>query len=138
MDNTENTIGVIESARELRIYNWVHYYKDKKHYDMQVMANHFENNEWENFYPIMITEQWLQRLGFIQTEEGTWSKYCNNVNYYFDELEFHYEEGEDVSVLIRQKEIGNHKECGTVFLRDIKFVHELQNFYYAWTGKELK
>jgi len=80
-----------------------------------------------DFKPIPITEDWLLDLGFEKEEGKLYSLYVD------DNL--------DVS-LWSDTYFSNptiELTCnGRVVCKDIKYVHELQNLYFALTGKELK
>lgn len=102
-------------ASELRIGNWV----IDNNRSVQVGATDF--NYCEVFAPIPITEEWLLKFGF---QKGKFDYLKNNLeilelnnNGIFDayctDLEF------------------------SVFISEIKYVHSLQNLYFALTGEEL-
>lgn len=69
--------------------------------------------------PIPLTEEWLIRFGFGGTRE-----------YYYDTeigaIEFYFED----EILVCDIYDSRNK--------NIKYVHQLQNLYFALTGKELK
>jgi hypothetical protein len=79
------------------------------------------NYEGERFVeqttkPIPITEEWLVKLGFVRDKTEI-------AVYYFGDLEI------QLPVYFKYKESHIH---------NIKYVHELQNLYFALTGKELE
>lgn len=74
----------------------------------------FEFNEY--WQPIELTEEWLVKFGFEKDGSFTLNKLklinCNN-NYFIPFF--------------------NHSKS----LNDVKYVHQLQNLYFALTGEEL-
>ena len=82
-------------------------------------GNLWANQEcyFENLNPIPITEEWLLKFGFEKCEylKNTWDNGSIIISLKYDI--FYYE-------LLN----------GTV---DIKYIHQLQNLYFALTGKEL-
>lgn len=77
--------------------------------------------------PITLTEEWLMALGFIDPSENGWG-YRLPVNS-ADELCWY-----------KQDNGIRYQTKGSGFTRDfgIKYVHQLQNLYYALTGEELR
>ena len=80
------------------------------------------------FQPIPLTEEWLVKFGFNEKYKSTsnrWTKWAEGVN---AGLELHDCEDE-------------HGNIHGVFLHDftleVKYVHQLQNLYFALTGEEL-
>jgi hypothetical protein len=84
----------------------------------------------EHYKPIPITEDWLLRLGF---EEARKTKF----RHIFD-LEDNYSIGYDFTLVPGTIYEGM---CGVRFFRryiKCEFVHQLQNFVFVHTGKELQ
>lgn len=123
-------------ASELRIGNFVNF-KDREDIDycevtaldtggyIHILRNFKDGEEddqpeaLEDITPIVLTEKWLKRLGFIKTSD-----------------EFNYEkEYEIMGLYLRES-----KAKGIFEYRDteVKYVHELQNLYHALTKEELK
>lgn len=103
---------------ELRIGNWIK--RNTQSDGFQIDHHSFwscERNP-ENYKPIYLTEDWLEKFGF-KTDDIIWVK---------DEIQIgHYKSGFYL--------------CSGTLLRlskKIKYVHQLQNLYFALTGKELK
>ena len=69
--------------------------------------------EYENFKPIPLTEEWLLKFGFKNNRLGLFD--CVKV-------------GDDIGYHIYF--IGKH-------LKEVQYVHQLQNLYFALTGEEL-
>jgi hypothetical protein len=112
-------------ATELRIGNWVQsvYFHANKQY-IQVYPQAFmqiardnpslEVNSWE---PIPLTEEWLLKFGFETNDVRYWqiSSFRLHINRYGEWI-FKVE----------------------TFEKEIKYVHQLQNLYFALTGEELE
>lgn len=106
-------------ASELRIGNWILY----KGVEVQWLIEDYA--EWGNniellIHPIPITKKHLERFGFEDKME-LW-QHQSHFDIQMNNNEFH----------IILSDIG-----AGVFITSIKYVHELQNAYYALTAKEL-
>ncbi len=76
---------------------------------------------------IPINKQWLKELGFTQcptTSRTMWLKRFDKVNYY--NISDMYEDGWSIQCWHWQLCV------------NLKYVHQLQNLYFALTGEELK
>ena len=80
---------------------------------------------YDSFYPIEIDEEWLIKLGFKKI----------NLTFHKDE---HFAITEIITLADNKKSYGFPSE--DLFIRDveIKYVHQLQNLYFAITGEELQ
>lgn len=78
-------------------------------------------NGYVVFEPIPLTEEWLLKFGFKQ---------CEN--------EFWFEKGILLINTIGTINIKGRKGSEATFNSDVKFVHLLQNLYFALTGEELE
>ena len=79
--------------------------------------------------PINLTEEWLERLGFIQMPMG---KYENDGNWHLEahNCMFAYDD--------RWPSTGQHFSYnGCTIWRPIVYIHQLQNLYFALTGEDL-
>ena len=102
-------------ARELRIGNWVKRNSIVVQCDFMSVANcHAIPDQYE---PIPITEYWLEIFGF----NGLSKEDSNGFE------------------LIYNNAIGYRLSIqGQYQYKEIKYIHELQNLYFALTGKELE
>ena len=73
----------------------------------------------DNWKPIPLTEEWLLKFGFVKKEIG-YSKLTSM---------------EECFLISFGKHININ---GVKFNNEIKYVHQLQNLYFALTGEELK
>lgn len=71
------------------------------------------------FNPIPLTEEWMLNFGFNVSEGLFGESYTLN----------------DISILTATK--GNLCFCWDRFMKEIKYVHQLQNLYFALTGEEI-
>ena len=109
-------------AKELRIGNWVYNATIKKEmqvYPMMIAQLSMVEGE-SNIEPIPLTEEWLLRFGFEKNGEE-WFIHENNFELVFDEGKYFY--------------TWDYNWC-TSF--GIKYIHQLQNLYFALTGEELQ
>ncbi len=75
------------------------------------------------FDPILLTPEWLERFGFEKrnSNKNEWSLSDGSVDYIFDN------DSKDFGFEIEMQ----YKGTG------IKYIHQLQNLYFALTGEEL-
>lgn len=81
----------------------------------------------ETIEPIPLTEEWMLKFGFKPSEAKTAKKYI----YYSDSYNFR-----KAKVICTEKYGSRVVIAGTVI--EIKYIHQLQNLYFALTGKELE
>ena len=112
-------------STELRIGNWVEII-DSKDLCTKVEKSTFDCNIEKNYKPIPLTEQWLLNFGFDFSID-TW--YLKGVAIWKTEC----------CDAKGNEEIGFFYELRDVGMMDmhIKYVHQLQNLYFALTGEEL-
>jgi len=120
---------------ELRIGIYLRYPNSKP---FKVSESDFLNkNFWEdindNIEPIPLTEKWLIDFGFYEEASKdrlsieAWSPGHPSQRFNID-----YKEGK-ILLISRYQEDNDFLQ-----MRNIKFIHQLQNLYFALTGKELK
>jgi hypothetical protein len=105
-------------AEELRIGNWYQWYAEGKYYEYQVIQSDFSNDcNFLNFEPIQLTENWLRDksgYGLVSIESNLWiSEKENSIFYLTDDKD------------------------DFISYNPIRYVHQLQNLYFALTGTEL-
>ena len=117
-------------SNELRIGNWVF-----NGQNIQVTPKQIEwfNEGVYDLLPIELTEEWLFRFGFyqrdIQLRSGIYVNAFEN-----DTLFIHVEISDK-----KQYHVAIDSNRITEYLPNtIRFVHQLQNLYFALTGEELK
>lgn len=120
-------------ASELMIGNYVLYnYPDGEWGEHQIQAEDFEDIENGDFKPIPIAEGWLLRLGFT-----FWNDSRNMLNIRAGEgvtrLDVDYDLKNRIMCYKGRFEIDEH----TKPLPHIKYVHQLQNLYFALAGEVL-
>ena len=124
-------------AKELRIGNLVNYGVNvcpiKSIHTESVLKNeasvYIELNQKLNHYcvkldeiqPIPLTEEWLVKFGFNEI----------NFSYYFENIELYFQRSYQ-SYFFKFGFEPNEKKA-----IQIKYVHQLQNLYFALTGEEL-
>jgi len=113
-------------ATELRIGNYIDYETEREIVTMQITYEYIRliHNGNKNFKPIELTEDWLLKFGF---------KYSLRLD------DFMFKDQNDVFEIQPYKKgflnlvIWHDNEI----LQEIKYVHQLQNLYFALTGEEL-
>jgi hypothetical protein len=114
-------------AIELRIGNWV--FTNKTEYQIELSDfsdwynDHNSHQYGEFIHPIPLTKEWLLKFGFKAIDERGYSKeiLIKDDRYTFNFVIFKTNDGYD----------------NDVCLYVIKYVHQLQNLYFALTGEEL-
>ena len=112
-------------ASELRINNWIQF----RHTETPVritlgdFVREYNDEHLEDYEPIPLTEKWLKRLGF-EIKKGAWGTSAEirigGVRYVL------YQNGNVWSI--------NPTDGYRV---DFKYIHTVQNYYFALTGQEL-
>jgi hypothetical protein len=105
-------------AKELRIGNWI----NNGEQNIRVSATAF-NTDISHCKPIELTEEWLLKFGLEKISIWTFSL---NLVGNLDLIYYSGEKGWSVG-LKSYSDFSN-----------LKYVHQLQNLYFALTGKELK
>ena len=82
--------------------------------------------------PIPLTEEWLLKFGFYLRDGFSNTFKLNVEKHQYDCSEITYSEKEG---LFR---FSNGQQKGTTLIPHIKYVHQIQNLYFALIGEELK
>lgn len=82
--------------------------------------------------PIQLTEEWLLKFGFENIDYGFTKKILT-----VSTLQLIWSDGWIYPQIIEEPEMSN-ETVNVVSLNRIKSVHQLQNLYFALTGKELQ
>jgi hypothetical protein len=123
-------------ANELRIGNIVSKHRYIGNYWSWTFISHEDiysiacGNE-KNYNPIPLTEEWLLKFDMEFTDGFSSSRklYLNNYEHDISKITYSPKEG-----LLR---LSNGDTKGTMLIPHIKYVHQLQNLYFALTGIEL-
>lgn len=117
-------------AKDFRIKNLVDF--EGKIYEIHTIADVFPTLntsefgigviDWNNIKPITLTEEWLLKFGFTRNKD----------TYYLNDLGLSWLTTEDN--FQTEYKLADSKWK----LLDLKFVHQLQNLYFALCGDELK
>lgn len=142
-------------ANQLRIGNYLNF-EQTTHIVSGVLENGETNSYWVNkglkdsFYeysapmdhykPIPLNEDWLLKLGFkkviYKTVHPDW---CNEICYELEHKEFFISYLDDFSMGLYVQKTTHQNDLSIVpSLENMKYVHQLQNLYFALTGEELK
>ena len=109
-------------ATELRIGNYIDYTTEREIVTMQTTYEYIRliHNGNKNFKPIPLNEEWLLNLRFISFKKGHLYYENNGFSILYAYGKWNYSPSQSIT-------IG----------REIKYVHELQNLYFALTNEEL-
>jgi hypothetical protein len=113
-------------ASELRIGNWVSsiYGMEFQVYPMyfkQMPTDEKHNLILSNWKPIPLTEEWLLKFGFERMKF-----FGTNINYLLKE-----------PICISTSDMVVEWNKPNFIIKQIKYIHEIQNIYFALTGEEL-
>lgn len=122
-------------AKDFRIGNLVKH--DNRVFAIDSIANEFPTLDtiefgvgvvdWNNIEPIQLTVGWLDGFGFEKEEEGGLESY-----------DYYLEIGDELDIYANWND-GKLRCLSVSFLEiEINYVHQLQNLYFALTGKELE
>jgi hypothetical protein len=78
--------------------------------------------------PIEITKEWLLKLGFEYS--NFYNNYKIKAGQYYNSVKYDYEDCEWCYN-------NDSSDAGCYYVTSIKYVHELQNLYFALNGEEL-
>lgn len=84
-----------------------------------------------NYTPIPLTEEWLLKLGFKVCSWNRWGVITGYDKQYIDDSDNH-----SIFVYIEDKKL-YFVLSGEGWKKEQKYVHQLQNLYFALTGEEL-
>ena len=86
------------------------------------------------FEPIPLTEEWLYKFGFTNIDKGDndYITYADSNHDYYLQIDVRRKNGK---YLILDNSFDDLRAFSMV---DIMYVHQLQNLYFALTGKELE
>ena len=145
-------------ANELRIGNWVNYYKSGSIFQNKIYCINYstctigdtvnrDTVKHRNLEPILLTEEWLVKFGFEKHDNIILPTFLINVSknrYGYKVLSVTTQHGNEY-ISIRQVMIDKPREeddIVTLLNGDIHgrpfYVHQLQNLYFALTGEELQ
>jgi hypothetical protein len=112
-------------ANELRIGNWI---QDGNEFE-QITIDHLNclNSGRCEYDPIPLTEEWLLNFGFEKTHLFDTVLYISNTNFHISFNNSIYQ--------LNYKE--NPKSQWFPVCKDLRYIHQLQNIYFALTGEEL-
>lgn len=110
-------------AKELRIGNLIEYFypHEEEWGTLSVSIEDLEDVHKESFRPIPLTEDWLLKMGF------------SNQNFYWSCIDENFE----IAELKNNEWIHSINGCEYTDGKTFKYVHQLQNLYFALTNTEL-
>lgn len=110
-------------GNELRFGNLIFW--DGELYD--VKRSFFDQYSDDEIEPIPLTEEWLERFGFRKGHLFDTVLYLSSTNWHISSHNGIYQ--------LNYKE--SPSEPWIPVCKDMKYVHQLQNLYFALTGEEL-
>jgi hypothetical protein len=110
-------------ANEVRVGDYINYTTEREIVTMQITYEYIRliHNGNKNFKPIRLTEEWLLKFGF---------KYSLRLE------EFMFKDNFEIQPYKRGF-LNSVIWCDNQILEEFKYVHQLQNLYFALTNKEL-
>ena len=129
----EKTTHIVDGVKDNIVYSyWI---KDLEQSDLYICENNIID-------PIELTEEWLVKFGFLKHKENGRYGY----KYYIPILDYNYVVERDFNEYQSHFFGIEYTDCPdpkddyifNSFSFDLKYIHQLQNLYFALTGKELK
>jgi|688.fasta_scaffold04820_4 hypothetical protein len=124
-------MGTIK-ATELRIGNYIT--EKNKQNQIYSVSNHNAKN-YSNIYPIPLTEEWLLDFGFEKTEVDFKIQIQKNDNGGNTDYWIYIDTGINNETYEFTVQLVSQEGCW--FTSKNKYVHQLQNLYFALTQQEL-
>jgi hypothetical protein len=112
---------------ELRVGVYIYYCEEVFEVDAECIKMHMGDDLDDAYRPIPLTEKWL--LKFLEVKKFGFTIYLPLTNL---KAEIHFEMYKNDIVSIIKSDFAE------LILDPIKYVHQLQNLYFALTGEELK
>lgn len=122
-------------AAELRMGNLVYNptLKEIRTIDYLDIRDFFERRLFNDFEPIPITSEWLEKFGFVKKDivwkDGSVSKDCYQLSWYYVRFEF-----TDPALIFFCKKSADNEN---IYIANIEHIHQLQNIWFALRHEEL-
>lgn len=117
-------------ANELRIGNWVNRGEQPDGFVIDEYSFSRIENPKHDYQPIKLNHDWIMRFGFQEMSLFVYEIDMGISSYRLKVIM--PKEGDFVAVLIN--DLGELSECA---IRSMMHVHQLQNLFFALSGKEL-
>ena len=126
-------------ARELRIGNYIYDNEVGCKGEFRVCAGDIKTIDDDqkefDYSALPLTEEWLLKFGFSQVLNSEY--YDSNEYGNCEQIRIDTSQTED-NLLIKQSNSEERSDDVILVDNGIKYVHQLQNLYFALTGKELE
>jgi len=124
-------------ATELRIGNYIKLMYNYEDYEIiQVTPDELVmiDKKQADYEPLPLTEEWLYKFGFTNIDKGDndYITYADSNHDYYLQIDVRRKDGK-YSILDN-----SFDDLRAFSMVDIMYVHQLQNLYFALTGKELE
>lgn len=100
--------------------------------DIAWLSSWCDPEKQELFDPIVIKSGYLKSFGFKEGKRDYWYDTGTHV------LEIYPEDGEYLYPVFVEYQENSNEFLGSVSLPRLRYVHELQNLFFALTGRELE
>lgn len=120
-------------ANELRIGNYVMFQGLNRPFRVSIIDTTETETETKAM-PIPLTEDWLLKFGFDKSDNDLYKLLLMKNDDFQSDLWARSESGLKISLTCSQ---GDYPEQTTFTFDYLKYVHQLQNLYFALTGREL-
>lgn len=129
------------TARELRISNLIYKFGEVIPVSLQTLESIVL--DWGVYEPIPLSESWLKKFGFEEGNHNWWKityEAFGDTKDEFDRMCLQHTVEISVNSSSHYASIQNinDDEQGATVNYKIEYVHQLQNLFYALTGKELQ
>jgi hypothetical protein len=126
------------SAEELRIGNIVYHWKDGGEVAEMLTKQDFENDNVDVSFGIQLSRYWIENLGYKLKKENKVTNDCIALLYEIEgksRVMIQYTLNKNVSYYFQYSTEALSPMLFYVNIKEIKFVHQLQNLHLDFTGE---
>lgn len=125
-------------VKELRIGNWITFNGSEARFTILDFTDTYYNQNGVSDYesrikPILLTKEWFDKFEFISNLKGWYHKPNDNICIFHNQMK----NGKIHSGISIEYTDYDGRENEAIYDIEIKYVHQLQNMWYAITGEEL-
>lgn len=133
------------TVRDLRIGNYIKIRQDNFHFQeiLQInkgsvciedaISDEFVGVDIIEVEPIKISKDWVEKLGFIFIIRNMWELKID----FYTKLQFYENQDDYITLFVQNYNNGERISDTHLALKNVKHVHQVQNLYFALTGREL-
>ena len=141
----KTTVSGSVTVRDLRIGNCIKIKEDSFHFQEILQINRgsicIEEPISDEFVcvdildvePIKISKEWLEKLGFKFVIRNMWELKID----FYTKLQFYENQDDYITLFIQNYNNGERVSDTHLAMKNIKYIHQLQNLFFDLTGRDL-